>query len=147
MPDSLRCLYICYLSLADPLVHSQVVAYLGGLAERGHVVHLLTFDTPLDPATRRDLGDHLERRGIVWHSRRYHKAPSLPATAFDTFAGAFAAIQIMRSHGLDTIHARNHVPAAMALLVKHLTGCRMIMPARTFRSRRPFSCEDSPAAA
>ena len=47
MPDSLRCLYVCYLSLDDPLVHSQVVAYLEGLARSGHTVHLLTFDTPM----------------------------------------------------------------------------------------------------
>jgi glycosyltransferase involved in cell wall biosynthesis len=130
MQDSVRCLYICYLSLADPLVHSQVVAYLGGLAERGHVVHLLTFDTPLDPGLRRNLNEQLERRGVVWHSRRYHKAPSLPATAFDTLAGAFAAMRIMRNHRLTTIHARNHVPAAMALIVKRLTGCRMIFDLR-----------------
>ena len=130
MADSLRCLYICYLSLADPLVHSQVVAYLGGLAERGHVVHLLTFDTPLDPETRRDVNDQLERRGIVWHSRRYHKTPSLPATALDTLAGALAAMRIMRRYRLDTIHARNHVPAAMALIAKRLTGCRMIFDLR-----------------
>jgi glycosyltransferase involved in cell wall biosynthesis len=130
MQDSLRCLYICYLSLADPLVHSQVVAYLGGLAERGHVVHLLTFDRPLDPGLRRDLNEQLERRGVVWHSRRYHKAPSLPATAFDTLAGACAAMRIMRRHRLTAIHARNHVPAAMALIVKRVTGCRMIFDLR-----------------
>jgi len=41
-------LYVCYLSLEDPLVHSQVVAYLAGLAERGHTVHLLTFEPGLD---------------------------------------------------------------------------------------------------
>ena len=28
----LRALYICYLSLDDPLVHTQVLAYLRGLA-------------------------------------------------------------------------------------------------------------------
>ena len=29
-------LYTCYLGLDDPLVRTQVVAYLAGLAERGH---------------------------------------------------------------------------------------------------------------
>ena len=36
----------------------------------------------------------------------------------------------MRRHRLDAIHARNHVPAAMALIVKRLTGCRMIFDLR-----------------
>src|SRR5215207_4209107 len=86
MPDSLRCLYISYLSLDDPLVHSQVVAYLEGLAARGHTVHLLTFDTPLTADRKEQLRADLERRGITWHSRRYHKRPSLLATVYDTFA-------------------------------------------------------------
>jgi glycosyltransferase involved in cell wall biosynthesis len=130
MPDSLRCLYICYLSLDDPLVHSQVVAYLEGLAARGHRVHLLTFDTPLTADLREKLRADLEGRGITWHSRRYHKRPSLPATVYDTFAGALAAIRIMRRHDLNALHARNHVPAAMALMVKRVSGCRMIFDLR-----------------
>ena len=130
MPDTLRCLYVCYLSLADPLVHSQVVAYLEGLARRGHTVHLLTFDTPMSDDAHDELRDDLERRGITWHSRRYHKRPSLPATVYDATAGAFTALRIMRRHRLGAIHARNHVPAATALIVKRLSGCRMIFDLR-----------------
>jgi len=130
MSDSLRALYVCYLSLDDPLVHSQVVAYLEGLAKRGHTVHLLTFDTPLTPERREELSRDLERRGISWHSRRYHKRPSLPATVYDAVTGAFAALRIMRRHRLDTIHARNHVPVAMGLIVKRLSGCRLIFDLR-----------------
>jgi glycosyltransferase involved in cell wall biosynthesis len=130
MTDSLRVLYVCYLSLDDPLVHTQVVAYLEGLAARGHTVHLLTFDTPLSSDRRSELRADLERRGITWHSRRYHKRPSLPATAYDAVAGALTAARIVRRHGLDTIHARNHVPVATALIVRRLTGCSMIFDLR-----------------
>jgi len=130
MQDSLRCLYICYLSLDDPLVHSQVVAYLDGLVKRGHVIHLLTFDPPLAEGRAEELRADLERRGIRWHSLRYHKRPSLPATVFDVAAGVLAALRIMRRHRLVAIHARNHVPAAMALIVKRLSGTRMIFDLR-----------------
>jgi glycosyltransferase involved in cell wall biosynthesis len=130
MPDSLRVLYLCYLSLDDPLVHSQVVAYLEGLTERGHTVHLLTFDTPLARGRRAELKEDLARRGITWHSRRYHKRPSLPATAFDALAGALTAVRILRAHRLDAVHARNHVPATTALIVKRLTGCGLIFDLR-----------------
>jgi glycosyltransferase involved in cell wall biosynthesis len=130
MQGSLRCLYVCYLSLADPLVQSQVVAYLEGLVRRGHVIHLLTFDTQLEPDRREVLRARLEAAGITWHSRRYHKRPSLPATVYDTLAGAITAARVMRRHRLDAIHARNHVPAAMALIVKRLTGCRLIFDLR-----------------
>jgi glycosyltransferase involved in cell wall biosynthesis len=128
--DTLRCLYVCYLSLDDPLVHSQVVSYLEGLAARGHTVHLLTFDLDMPAKRRHELKESLERRGIAWHSLRYHKKPSLPATVYDALAGALAAVRIMRRHRLDTIHARNHVPAATALIVSRIAGCRFIFDLR-----------------
>src|SRR4051794_39164827 len=128
--DGLRSLYICYLSLDDPLVHTQVVAYLEGLAKRGHTIHLLTFDTPLSGERRAALGADLAARGIAWHSLRYHKRPSLPATTFDVAAGALKAVRLVRRHGLGAIHARNHVPAAMALLAGRLTGARLIFDLR-----------------
>jgi glycosyltransferase involved in cell wall biosynthesis len=130
MDAPLRALYICYLSLEDPLVHTQVVAYLGGLAEAGHTVHLLTFDPRLDVATRRELERKLRELGVAWHSLRYHKRPSLPATAFDALAGAAAAARIVKRHRLDAVHARNHVPLATALIVRRLTGCRLIFDVR-----------------
>lgn len=110
-------LYLCYLSLDDPLVETQVVAYLEGLAAAGHRVHLLTFEFRRLPrgerAARRSA---LAARGISWHQLRYHKKPSLPATVYDTCAGALVARLLVRRHRVDVIHARSHVPAAMALL-------------------------------
>ena len=94
----LRSLYVCYLSLDDPLVHSQVVAYLRGLAADGHRIHLLTFETRrLGRAERRELRDRLSRQGISWHGLRYHKRPSLPATIYDTLAGALYATVLVRA--------------------------------------------------
>lgn len=123
-------LYLCYLSLEDPLVHSQVVAYLAGLAERGHVVHLMTFEPHLSSQRSRQLAEDLRRRGIAWHRRRYHKRPSLPATAFDVIAGGLAAAHLVRHHRLDAIHARNHMPAAMAMIAARLAPCQLIFDIR-----------------
>ena len=130
MPETLRSLYICYLTLDDPLVHTQVVAYLEGLARRGHTMHLLTFDHELEPERRRELTARLRRRGIEWHSLRYHKRPSLPATIYDTLVGAVTAARIMRRHRLEALHARNHVPAAMGLIARRLTRCKLIFDLR-----------------
>jgi glycosyltransferase involved in cell wall biosynthesis len=115
----LRSLYVCYLSLDDPLVRTQVVAYLAGLAARGHVVHLLTFETTrLTRARRRELRDEMRRDGIAWHGLRYHKRPTLPATVFDTLLGAAYSVFLLRRHRLQALHARSHIPAAMALLAR-----------------------------
>ncbi len=130
MPETLRSLYICYLSLEDPLVQTQVVAYLEGLARLGHRIHLLTYEPQLDAGRRSALRAELEGRGIVWHSLRYHKRPSLPATAYDALAGALLATRLVRRHRLEAVHARSHVPAASGLLAKRLTGCRLIFDIR-----------------
>jgi glycosyltransferase involved in cell wall biosynthesis len=113
--------YLCYLSLDDPLVHTQVIAYLEGLAADGHRIHLVTFETRrLTRRERREVRARLFARGIRWHSLRYHKRPSLPATIYDTVAGALYATALMIRHDLDTLHARSHVPAGMALIAQRL---------------------------
>lgn len=117
----LRAVYLCYLSLDDPLVHTQVVAYLRGLAADGHRIHLLTFETRrLTRHQRRALRARLSAQGISWHGLRYHKRPSLPATVFDTLAGAVYASLLVVRHDLNALHARAHVPAAMALIAQRL---------------------------
>jgi glycosyltransferase involved in cell wall biosynthesis len=127
----LRSLYVCYLSLEDPLVDSQVVAYLEGLARSGHTIHLLTFETnPLTRARRRALRSAMRSRGLYWHGLRYHRRPSLPATAFDVLSGALACTWLVRRHGLDAVHARAHVPAAMAMLAAPFAPHRLIFDVR-----------------
>jgi glycosyltransferase involved in cell wall biosynthesis len=131
MSSKLRSLYICYYPLTEPLVQTQVVAYLSGLAARGHVIHLLTFETePLTSAEKRQWRQRLKEQGIIWHHLRYHKRPSLPATVYDVMCGVLSGLKIMRRYRLNTVHARAHVPATMGLILKKLTGCRLIFDIR-----------------
>lgn len=130
MPGALRSVYICYQSLEDPLVQTQVVAYLEGLARAGHTIHLLTYEPRLSRACKRALVADLARRGIAWRSLRYHKRPSLPATVYDALAGALVVTWLVRRHRLDVVHARSHVPAATALIVRRLTGRRLVFDIR-----------------
>src|SRR3954468_23224270 len=121
----LRTLYLCYLSLDDPLVQTQVVAYLRGLAAAGNRIHLLTFETArLTRERRRALRRALATDAIRWPGLGYHKPPSLPATVFGALAGATYAALLMRRHRLDTLHARAHVPAAMALIARRTVRTR-----------------------
>jgi hypothetical protein len=111
---------VCYLTLDDPLTHNQVVAYLVGLAAAGHRVHLLTFEPGLTSARRRHWREQMRALGIHWHGLRYHARPSLPATVFDTLLGAGHIWMWTRRYRLDVVHARNHIPAAMALVAGRL---------------------------
>src|SRR5215467_455359 len=92
-------LYICYYNITEPLVQTQVVAYLRELAGRGVEIHLLTFERERHSVDKQRLiRDELGRDGIHWHWLRYHQRPSLPATVYDIAAGTLAAIQICRKH-------------------------------------------------
>jgi glycosyltransferase involved in cell wall biosynthesis len=127
----LRSLYVCYLSLDDPLVRTQVVAYLAGLAAAGHVIHLLTFETSrLTRARRADLRAQMRAEGIAWHGLRYHKRPSLPATVLDTLLGALVSAWLVRRFDLAAVHARSHIPAAMALLARRLVRFELLFDIR-----------------
>jgi glycosyltransferase involved in cell wall biosynthesis len=130
----MRTLYICYFGLREPLVQTQVLPYLRQLGETGIEVSLLTFEPDLRRAwPRAELEAwraRLQADGIRWLSLAYHKRPSVPATVYDILAGARLAARVVRREGVDVIHARSHVPLAMALLAQQWTGCRLVFDIR-----------------
>jgi glycosyltransferase involved in cell wall biosynthesis len=127
----MRSLYLCYLPIDEPLVETQVLAYLRGLAAAGHTVHLLTFDSSaLDRQARASRRAALRQDGVSWHRLRYHKRPTLLATAFDAMQGLVATLWLCVRHRLDTVHARNHVPGAMALAATRLLRLRLVFDIR-----------------
>ena len=124
-------LYICYQSALEPLTETQVVSYLRGLAASGYRIILLTFEPKAVPhATSEAIRNRLARVGISWRSLRYHKRPTVPATAFDTFIGAAVGVCITWRHGIGLIHARSHVPALMAIAIKTVTRVRVLFDVR-----------------
>jgi len=128
-------LYICYFGLREPLVQSQVVPYLRELAAAGIDLTLLTFE-PKSPAwssaDRQQWRESLQKQGIRWTSLRYHKFPSLPATIYDILVGNFSSCYLVVKYHVDIIHARGHVPAAMALLARTFGLAKLIFDIRGF---------------
>ena len=117
-----KTLYLCYFGLREPLVQTQVVAYLRGIAAGGIKVFLLTFEA--DPAKNWSAQEIEEQKqklsavGIDWNFLTYHKRPSVPATLFDIFCGAWFAWKAVRREKINVLHGRSHVAALMGALVK-----------------------------
>ena len=130
----MKTLYICYFGLREPLVQTQVLPYLRQLATAGIGVSLLTFEPQMKQSWSRDelatREKELLNEGINWICKPYHKRPSLPATAFDVLVGACVAARLARSRSIDVLHARSHLPLAMALLARAMTRCRLIFDVR-----------------
>ncbi len=106
-----RIVYVSYDGIRDPLGASQVLPYIRGLTRRGHHYELLSFEkAPARPAFREPLAP-----GIRWTGLRYHKTPTLPATAFDMLQGSIAGSLLAAVADADIVHARSTVAAAIAL--------------------------------
>jgi glycosyltransferase involved in cell wall biosynthesis len=126
-------LYICYQSVEEPLTQTQVVAYLEGLALAGRRMVLLTFEPrALSAEESRSWRGRLAAKGITWHWLRYHKRPTVPATAWDVLAGVVTGLRLIRKYKVRLVHARCHVPGLMALALKRLRGVKLLFDLRGF---------------
>jgi glycosyltransferase involved in cell wall biosynthesis len=127
-------LYICYFGLREPLVQTQVLPYLREVAKNGVRVHLLTFE-PEDAFSRPQEETGADRQalatsGIEWHFLRYHKRFSAVATAYDILCGAIFAWRLARREQIGVLHARSHIPLAMALIARKFADVRLIFDIR-----------------
>jgi glycosyltransferase involved in cell wall biosynthesis len=135
-PDQpVKVLYISYFGALKPLCQTQVIPYLEELAKDGLEIILLSFEERLqnreeERQKREDLRCSLLRSQIEWHPLRYHKRPSLPATIYDVVVGTIVAARIVRSNGIEVIHARNHVPALIALVLKKMFKIKLVFDMR-----------------
>jgi glycosyltransferase involved in cell wall biosynthesis len=125
-----KILYLCYSDINEPLVQTQVLSYLRELTAREVEIHLLTFDKKHSQDYRKQLAAALAKAGITWHSLRYHKQPPLLATLYDIAIGVGKAWAICRRHQIRCLHARSHVPAAMAWALQRLSGYRWLFDLR-----------------
>ncbi len=108
--------YISYDGLSDPLGKSQVLPYVTGLADRGHNIELITFEKAPNPTPFRE---KIHRR-VRWTGLRYHKTPTLPATALDMTQGALASLITGALVRADLVHVRSYVAATCALPMRML---------------------------
>jgi 2-polyprenyl-3-methyl-5-hydroxy-6-metoxy-1,4-benzoquinol methylase/glycosyltransferase involved in cell wall biosynthesis len=128
-------LYICYFNTEEPLVHTQVLPYLRAVATSGVRIHLLTYErrgrlVRGEHERRRELKERLAADGIRWHALKYHKRPSLPATAFDVAVGILYSAWLLLRHRLTIIHARAHIPGVMGLALQSLLRRKLIFDLR-----------------
>lgn len=125
----MKTLYVCYFGLQQPLVQTQVLPYLRELSRDKITVNLATFE-PKGSMTRAEAQQWrvtLRGQGVEWFSLRYHKKPSLLSTGYDIIVGSWFILRFGRREGLDVIHARSHVPMAMALLAQYFGASRHLI--------------------
>jgi glycosyltransferase involved in cell wall biosynthesis len=127
-----KLLFLSYNAIQGPLMKSQALPYLRGLARLGAEIHLLTFEkrTPEGNPPGKDLRAALRQEGIHWSWLRYRKRPPLLSTLFDVVCGmAFAFWRVLRKR-VDIIEARGTIPAGMGYPVARLLRRRFLFNVR-----------------
>lgn len=107
--------YVSYDGLLEPLGAAQVIPHVLGLADRGFSMGVLSFEKARDLRDEDRLSvlkDRLAAGNVRWHPLRYHRRPTLPATAFDVARAA----AFLRRLAPALVHARSYVAATMAAL-------------------------------
>ena len=128
-------LYISYDGLLEPLGQSQILPYLRGLTRSGLSFALLTFEKPADLARRSEvdrLRAECSAHGIRWVPLRYHKWPSVPATAWDVLRGTLVATSLALWWCIPIIHCRSYVAAVIGRLAATVCGARLLFDMRGF---------------
>jgi glycosyltransferase involved in cell wall biosynthesis len=127
-------LYITYDGLMEPLGQSQVLPYVRALAGEFSFT-ILSFEKPQDLADhgrRHRLREQLETAGIQWIPLRYHKRPSVPATAFDVVHGVARAIGAAMRQQPAIVHVRGYVPGVIALGLMSVLRTKLVFDMRGF---------------
>lgn len=131
----LKTLYISYFGMTKHLSHSQVIPYLQGLAAGGIEVTVLSFEERQSDR-QRELEEMARLKALLavskidWKWLRYHKRPSLPATAYDVAIGSLYAAWLVWRKKIEVVHSRGYVPLPMALFCKWVCGAKLVFDVR-----------------
>src|SRR5690554_2883912 len=125
-------LYLTRNGLLEPLGQSQVFAYLRGLS-RNHSITLITYEKPEDWADSARMARaraDCEAHGIRWLPQRFRARPKLVAPALSMLRMVWLVRREVKRNGVQLIHARSYIPAAVALVVNRLTRVPFIFDMR-----------------
>ncbi len=124
-------LYICYFSINEHLVQTQVITYLKELSHKKYNIILLTYEPELrDKITLQEQKELLKNYNITLKYLKYHKTPTHLATLVDIIAGFIFILKIHKQIPIKILHARSHIPMIIALLLKKIIKCKVLFDIR-----------------
>lgn len=128
-------LFLSYNGLLEPILPSQAVPYLKGLAGKGYEFVLLTYEKKkdLERVGKRGveaLKEDLKKDGIEWRYLRYHKIPPLFSTFFDIFAGIAYTLYIIKARHVKIVHIRGITPGIIMIMLSSVLKVKILFDMR-----------------
>lgn len=125
-------LFLSYDGLTDPLGQSQILPYLLQLAPKVQL-HILSFEkTSPKSEERKALEIQLRNAQIGWTPLRFTARPRLLAKVWDLGRMVAWGLALALTKRCKLVHCRSYVAAQVGVLIKVLTGARLLFDMRGF---------------
>lgn len=130
---SVRCLYISYDGMTDPLGQSQVIPYLIGLSKKGLDFTLISCEKPdIYLANKDKIATLLATNNIRWQPLMYTKKPPVLSTVYDVFKIKKLAVKLHKEAPFALVHCRSYIAALVGLSMKKSFPVKFIFDMRGF---------------
>jgi len=132
MPEQkLKCLYITFNGLMDPLGQSQILPYVEDLSKKGIKFYLVSLEKVKDLKEIKELKRKTENLGISWYRLKYFKHHPLKMllNILQCFLLSFYLLIFKK---IKIIHARAYPPLFSTLLLKRIFKVKLIFDMRGF---------------
>jgi len=124
-------LYITYDGLLDPLGSSQILPYIKKISSTNKAFVVLSFEKNVRyQQGYKSKSDELLSYGIKWKPLRFTTALGPIGKFWDLLKMYFWAFLLLKKDSIQIIHARGHTAAQVGLLIKRLSGIKLIFDFR-----------------
>ena len=125
-----KVLYLTYNGLADHIGQAQVLPYLQATAQRGHQLHVVSFEKSKNTVVFDQLKHTAANAGITFHPQTFTSFPPLLSKIRDSKNLMSSAVQLAGTHRFDLVHCRSYVPSLGGCQVKHKYGTPFVFDMR-----------------
>jgi len=124
-------MYLTYDGLLDPLGASQILPYVGGIAQSQDRIVVLSFEKAAKAvAGQEQKAKEVKADGIEWKPIRFTRGYGPAGKLWDLLKMYFWALLLAKKYSVDIIHARGHTAAQVGLFIKKLSGTKLIFDFR-----------------
>jgi glycosyltransferase involved in cell wall biosynthesis len=126
-----KILYITYDGLLDPLGESQILPYIKGISSHQEAIVVLSFEKPgkMLHGQQSILSD-INMYGILWKPLKFTRSFGSLGKLWDLIRMYFWSFYLVNKHGIHVVHARSHMSAQVAFLLKRTLKKKFIFDFR-----------------